>query len=115
MDTVDVYDINDPTKVIDRVIIKSTGQTNKHGVWTYYDPREGIIEKTERYFLNKLQTDVEGTGEDGDIKPLDVSTGKAKTDSTGKKVVTKPQAVLDYEKKHSGKKKVKTRTGSTGL
>jgi hypothetical protein len=28
--------------------------------------------------------------------------------------VTKPQAVLDYEKKNSGKKKIKSRDGQTG-
>ena len=33
--------------------------------------------------------------------------------STGKKTA-KPQAVLDYEKKNAGKKKVKTRDGQTG-
>ena len=113
MDTVDVFDIKDPTKLVDRVIVKVTGQTNRHGTWTYYDPQWGGIVKTERYFLNQIQTGNEG-GEDGDIKIIGVSDGKTKTDSTGKKIVTKPQAVLDYEKKNSGKKKVKTRTGSTG-
>src|SRR5260221_243826 len=33
---------------------------------------------------------------------------------TGKKKVTKPQAVLDYEKKNADKKKVRTRDGQTG-
>jgi antitoxin component YwqK of YwqJK toxin-antitoxin module len=115
MDTVDVYDINDPTKVVDQVVIKVTGQTNKHGVWTYYDPMWGTIQRTERYFLNKLQTGNEGgEGDDGEIRPLGVSNGKTKTDSTGKKIVSKPQPMLDYEKKNSGKKKIKTRDGSTG-
>ncbi|MBD0364985.1 MAG: hypothetical protein ICV53_02635, partial [Flavisolibacter sp.] len=31
-----------------------------------------------------------------------------------KKNIPKPQAVLDYEKKNAGKKKIKERTGSTG-
>ncbi|HEX5654643.1 MAG TPA: hypothetical protein VFX58_16310 [Chitinophagaceae bacterium] len=114
MDTVDVFDIKDPDKLVGRVIVKLEGQTNKHGAWNYYDPMWGRIEKTERYFLNKLQTGEEGNGDDGEIKVLDVSDGKSKTDTTGKKTVTKPQAVLDYEKKNSGKKKVKTRTGQTG-
>jgi hypothetical protein len=114
MDTVDVFDIKDPDKLVGRVIVKLEGQTNKHGTWNYYDPMWGRIEKTERYFLNKLQTGEEGNGDDGEIKVLDVSDGKSKTDTAGKKTVTKPQAVLDYEKKNSGKKKVKTRTGQTG-
>lgn len=116
MDTVDVFDIYDPTKLVDQVIVKLEGQTYRHGVWTYYDPMWGSIQKTERYFLDKIQTGNPGVeGEDGEIRPLDVSSGKTKTDSTGKKIVTKPQAVLEYEKKNSGKKKVRTRDGQTGL
>ena len=38
MDTVDVFDLKDPTKVIDRVAVSLTGLTYKHGTWTYYDP-----------------------------------------------------------------------------
>ena len=115
MDTVAVYDLKDPTKLVDWVVVKVEGKTNRHGTWTYYDPMWGRVEKTERYFLNKLQTGDEGTvGDDGEIRPIDVSTGKAATDSAGKKIVTKPQAILDYEKKNSGKKKVKTRDGRTG-
>lgn len=117
-DTVDVVDLHDPTKVIDRVIIKVTGQTNKHGAWTYYNPMWGTVEKTERYFINKLQTgDENSEGEDGDIKIIGVSDGKtakAKSDTLAKKPA-KPQAILDYEKKNSGKKKIKARDGQTGL
>jgi hypothetical protein len=115
MDTVAVYSINDPTKIIDHVIVKLEGQTNKHGLWTYYDAEWGTIVKTERYWLNKLKTDNEENGDAGgdDIRPLGVSSGRTKSDTAGKKMV-KPQAILDYEKKNSGKKKVKTRDGSTG-
>jgi hypothetical protein len=113
MDTVDVFDLQDPTKVINRVVVKLTGTTYKHGTWTYYDPEWGTITKTEQYFLDKIQTGNEGN--DDDLKPLDIADGsKNKTDSAGKKTMAKPQAVLDYEKKNSGKKKVKTRDGSTG-
>ena len=108
MDTVPVYDLKDPTKIIDWVVVKLEGQTNKHGVWTYYDPEWGGIVKTEKYWLNKLQT---GDGLNDDIKPLSVSSGKSDTAS---KKSNKPQAVLDYEKKNSGKKKIKVRDGSTG-
>lgn len=114
MDTVAVYDVKDPDKVVDMVVVKLTGTTNKHGAWNYYDPLMGTIVKTERYFLDRLQTGNEsGEGED-ELLPIDPSTGKIKKDTTGKKTVTKPQVVLDYEKKNSGKKKVKTRDGSTG-
>jgi hypothetical protein len=105
MDTVDVTDINDPTKVIDRVVVKLEGQTYKHGAWKYYDPEWGTIVKEENYFLGKLDGD-KGDGTD-ELKPIDVTDSKPKE-------VKKPQAVLDYEKKNSGKKKVRTRDGSTG-
>lgn len=114
MDTVDVYALNDPSKVVDRVIVKLEGQTNKHGTWTYYDPEWGTIVKTERYWLDKLQTNnPEGVAGEEDIAPIGVSAGRAKKDSA--KGGSKPQVVLDYEKKNSGKKKVKTRDGSTGF
>jgi hypothetical protein len=114
MDTVDVYDLNDPTKVVDRVIVKLEGQTNKHGTWTYYDPEWGTILKTERYWLDKLQTGNSNAGANGeeDIQVIGVSSGRTKKDSA--RASTKPQVILDYEKKNSGKKKVKTRDGSTG-
>jgi len=116
MDTVDVYDVNDPTRLVDQVIVKVEGQNNRHGTWTYYDPMWGTIVKTERYFLNKLQTgDEMGEGEDGEIRPLNVSSGKSKSDTASKKTVTKPKEVLEYEKKNSGKKKVRTRDGQTGF
>jgi hypothetical protein len=112
-DTVAVYDINDVTKVIDWVVVKNEGVALKHGEWKYYDPSEGIIEKTERYQLNKLITGNEEV--DDELRPIDISdNAKAKSDSVRKKTLTKPQAVLDYEKKNSGKKKVKTRDGRTG-
>lgn len=113
-DTVNVYDIKDPTKLIDRVVVKNDGVAMKHGLWNYYDPTEGVIVKTENYKLNKLVND-DGDTVDEELKPLGVSgNNKAASDTAGKKAATKPQAVLDYEKKNSGKKKVKTRDGSTG-
>lgn len=113
-DTVSVYDIKDPTKEIDRVVVKNDGFAVKHGKWNYYDPAEGAITATEFYFMNKLQTDDGGMINDDDIRPISVSSNKSKSDTAAKKTMTKPQAVLDYEKKNSGKKKIKVRDGSTG-
>ena len=113
-DTVAVYDLRDTDKEIDRVVVKNEGVAMKHGKWIYYDPREGSIEATENYVMNKLQTEDGGMLDDENIKPLSVSDGKTKTDTAGKKTVTKPQAILDYEKKNSGKKKIRVRDGSTG-
>jgi hypothetical protein len=113
-DTVAIYDVNDPTKIIDRVVVKNDGVAFKHGAWNYYDPAEGVIVKTEKYQLNKI---VNNDGEvlDDELKPIGISdNSKAKSDTAGKKALTKPQAVLDYEKKNAGKKKVKTRDGKTG-
>ncbi|RYY55915.1 MAG: hypothetical protein EOO09_08520 [Chitinophagaceae bacterium] len=108
MDTVDVLDIKDPTKVIDRVVVKLEGQTMKHGQWIYYDPEWGNVEKVENYFMNKIREDeATASAGDDDLKPIDVT----KKDDPAKK---KPQAILDYEKKNSGKKKVRVRDGSTG-
>jgi hypothetical protein len=112
-DTVAVYDMHDPTKIKERVVIKNDGIALKHGTWNYYDPAEGVIVKTERYRLDKLITD------DGDVIDDDPNSGglanggKARADTTGKKSA-KPQAIIDYEKKNTGKKKIKVRDGSTG-
>jgi hypothetical protein len=115
-DTVDVYGLNDPSKVVSRKVIKLDGHTLRHGTWKFFDPDYGTVLKTEQYKLDKLV--VAGEVED-ELAPIDVSTGtnsKAKSDTTGKKSTTsaKPPQVLEYEKKNAGKKKVKTRTGQTG-
>ena len=112
LDTVPVFDLNDPNKIVDHVVVKLEGQTVKHGTWTYYDPETGDVIKTERYFLDKLQTGL-GNGDD-ELAPIGISGGKAVSDTAGKKAMAKPQVILDYEKKNSGKKKVKVRDGSTG-
>ena len=111
-DTVDVFDLNDPTKVIDRVRVKLDGFSLRHGTWTFYDPAEGVILKTERFWLDK-PANAAGNAAlvDDDLQPIDIT--KSKSDTSTKKVA-KPQAVLDYEKKNEGKKKIKVRDGKTG-
>ena len=111
-DTVDVYDLHDPTKVVDRVVVKLDGFTVKHGTWNYYDPQEGVITKTERYWLDK-PANAAGTGAatDDDLKLIGINN---KSDTSTKKTVSKPKEVLDYEKKNSGKKSIKVRDGRTG-
>lgn len=113
-DTVSVYDLKDPDKEIDRVVVKNDGVAMKHGKWLYYDPREGTIEATEYYVMNKLQTEDNTMIADDDIRPISISQGKAKSDTATSKTVQKPQAILDYEKKNSNKKKIKVRDGKTG-
>jgi hypothetical protein len=112
-DTVPVFDVNDPTKIIGTQVVKLDGFTLKHGTWRYYDPNMGTVVKTEKWFLDKP---AEGDSKnDDDLRPIDISdNGMAKADTTAKKAYPKPQAILDYEKKNSGKKKVKVRDGRTG-
>ncbi len=115
-DTVAVYDVNDPSKIVQRVVVKNEGSSVKHGTWTFYDPTQGVVIATENYVLNKpANTDGTLVSADDDMKPIDIRGAKAASDTAGKKPATKPQAIMDYEKKNSGKKKVKTREGSTGL
>lgn len=112
-DTVAVYDVNDPTKIVGTQIIKLEGFTLKHGTWRYYDPNFGTLVKTEKWFLDKPATG--DSKNDDDLKPIDVSdNGTPKSDTATKKTAAKPQAVLDYEKKNAGKKKIKVRDGRTG-
>lgn len=113
-DTVDIFGLNDPSKVVRRDVIKLDGYTLRHGTWKFFDPDFGTVVKTEQYRHDKLV--VAGQVED-ELAPIDISTGSStnpKTDTTGRKTAAKPPQVLEYEKKNAGKKKVKTRTGQTG-
>ncbi len=111
-DTVAISDLKDPSKILNWVVVKNDGVALKHGRWNYYDPREGTVEATEHYVMNKLRTEEDEFLDEEGIRPIDIS--KSKSDTVGKKV-TKPQAVLEYEKKNSGKKKIKSRDGQTGF
>jgi hypothetical protein len=107
-DTIEVPDPIDPYKVTMQVI-KVEGSTVKHGVWRFYDPENGRLMKTEKYFLGKL--------EDPNKKP---ATAAAVTDSTGLEVrkklsdENKPKEVLEFDKKNSKKKQYKVRDGRAG-
>jgi hypothetical protein len=79
------------------VVVKNEGASIKHGVWKYYDPATGAVVRTEVYPLGKLENEP-----------------KTAAAPTEKKAVPKPKEVLDYEKKNSGKKKVRYKDGSTG-
>ena len=121
-DTVDVMDPNNPGHVLEKRIIKLEGTALKHGTWRYYDPFSGKLEKKEDYVLDKLKTaadeEVDGVALEDDLAPIDVTGAgkkpvyKVKTEEQ-KKAVPKPQAVIDFEKKNSGKRKVKYKDGST--
>lgn len=129
-DTIDVMDPSDPTRIIEKKVIKLEGTALKHGTWRFYDPWSGKLEKKEEYIFDKLK--VEGgdldltnsnntaaVSDEDDLAPIDVTGAarkkpeyKPKTEAE-KKALPKPQAVIDFEKKNSGRKKVRVRDGST--
>lgn len=97
-DTIEVEDL-DKLDTYRQVVIKNEGAAIRHGVWKYYDPQTGSIMRTETYTLGKLETN-----------PMASAPDKA----GDKKTISKPKEVLDFEKKNSGKKKIKVKDGSTG-
>lgn len=103
-DTVEVYDLQDPNKITQK-IVKVEGTSYRHGEWTYFDPSTGTIQKTENYILDKLQTPFN--------KRLASQTASG-SDTAGVNKPVKPAEVAAYEKKNSGKKKIKVRDGNTG-
>jgi antitoxin component YwqK of YwqJK toxin-antitoxin module len=118
-DTIAVTDVNDPSKIVERRIIKVEPNSYKHGTWTYYNTESGTIANTEEWVMNKRKEEVL-TGTEDDLAPIDItkngSTVKNNKTSEEKddKKVTKPKEVMDFEKKNSGKKKIKVRDGNTG-
>jgi antitoxin component YwqK of YwqJK toxin-antitoxin module len=79
------------------VIVKNDGVAIRHGQWKYYDPTTGMIIKTETYEAGKLNI------------PKATAYNQS-GDSARSKV--KPKEVMDFEKKNSGKKKVRVQDGS---
>jgi antitoxin component YwqK of YwqJK toxin-antitoxin module len=111
-DTIDIHDIDDPTKVVGKKVIKVDGVSYKHGTWKYYDGMTGAIAKTENWYMNKP-----AVKQGDELVPIAVSDNGQVINSdttTKKKVIPKPQAILDYEKKNANKKKIKVRDGQTG-
>ena len=116
-DTVNVYDINDPSKILRKEIVKVDPQSYKNGTWTYYNTETGTIASTEQWLMNKKKDDVavKANSNGDDLAPIDPATGKSSmADKEDKKTSQKPKEVLEFEKKNSGKRKIKVRDGSTG-
>jgi hypothetical protein len=109
-DTIDVQDLYDPKKFT-KVRIKLEGTTLRHGTWKYYNENTGALVKTEEWFLNRIK-------DPNEKKVTDTaSTDGNKTSSDSTKAAptkARPKEVEDFEKKNSGKKKVKIRDGRTG-
>lgn len=99
-DTIDVPDLNNPMVSHSKVIRHEAAEV-KHGPWKYFDPMTGRVVRTENYISGQKQG------------PLASASSPASNDA-GEKKVPKPPAVLEWEKKNSGKKKVSVRDGRTG-
>lgn len=110
-DTIPVADPKDPTRIIRYEIVKIEEPSVKHGMWRYYDPYTGKVEKSEQWILNRLKTKED---EDVELAPIDPANPNATVKKEEPKPKAKPKEVMEYEKKNSGKKKIKERTGSTG-
>jgi hypothetical protein len=90
-------------------VVKIEGSAVKHGNWKYYDASSGLITKKETYFLDKIEDPFKSLMAESDGMVVDTLPGAKKPVATK----AKPQAVLDFEKKNSGKKKVKVIDGRT--
>ena len=96
-DTIPVYGQGN-NEILTYKIVKAEQYSVKHGTWKFYDPTTGRLIRSETY--------------DHGFLPKEPDTKVVATDDKTKKI--KPAEVLQYEKKNSGKKKVKTRDGQTG-
>jgi antitoxin component YwqK of YwqJK toxin-antitoxin module len=112
-DTIPITDLNDPTKIIRYQIVKINEPSVKHGTWRYIDPATGRVEKTEQWVINRLKTK-ETEEAENELAPIDPANPNATTKKEVEKPKVKPKEVLEFEKKNSGKKKVKVRDGNTG-
>jgi len=97
-DTLEIEDI-DHLNEYKTVIVKNEGVAIRHGIWKFYDPSTGMINKTQTYTMGKLE-----------IAKADPASDSTKL--TGKTMV-KPKEVQDYEKKNAGKKSIRVRDGAT--
>ena len=95
-DTIAIYGTGS-NEIISYKIVKAEQYSVKDGNWTYYDPATGRILKTEKYDRNRL-----------------LNAPKTEIVTEEPKKFEKPAEVLEYEKKNSGKKRVKVRDGQTG-
>lgn len=96
-DTIPIYGQGN-NEIISFKIVKAEQYSVKHGNFNFYDPATGRLLKTERYDRGFPYKEPEA-----EVVMDDKPKAKAK-----------PKEVLEFEKKNSGKKKVKLREGQTG-
>jgi antitoxin component YwqK of YwqJK toxin-antitoxin module len=112
-DTIPVTDPANPHRIIRYEVVKVESPSVKHGFWKYYDPNTGRVEKSEQWVLDKIKKDDDEEEIDVAVASDDAVKTTAKKGEE-KKTKAKPKEVLEYEKKNSGKKKIKVRDGGTG-
>lgn len=110
-DTVAVYDPQNPNKILRFEIVKIDEPSVRHGTWRFFDAGTGRVEATEKWVLNRKKTKED---EDAELAPIDPTNPNATTTKAAPKPKVKPKEVLEFEKKNSGKKKIKVRDGNTG-
>ncbi len=94
-DTIAVYGTGN-NEIISYKIVKAEQYSVKDGDQTYYDEHTGRIQRIEKYDRGHL-----------------LQQPKTEEVTQAPKKIEKPKEVLEYEKKNSGKKKVRTRDGQT--
>lgn len=94
-DTIPIYGTGN-NEILSYKIVKAEPYSVKNGTWTWYEPSSGRVMKIEKY-------------DRGHLIPEQKET--VVIDEPMKKI--KPKEVMEYEKKNSGKKKVKLRNGET--
>lgn len=95
-DTIPIYGTGN-NEIVSFKIIKAQPYSVKDGDWTYYDPSNGKIIKTEKYDRGYLLEQPKST--------------VVVSDEPMKKIV--PKEVLEFREKNSHKKKVKVIDGTT--
>ena len=95
-DTIPIYG-TDNNQIISYKIVKAEPYSVKDGEWIFYDAQTGRVAKIEKY-------------DRGHLIPQKPST-EFVSDAPMKKI--KPKEVLEYEKKNSGKKRVRVIDGRT--
>lgn len=101
-DTIPVYGTGS-NEVVEFKIVKAEQYSVQHGEWRYFNPQGHVI-KIEHYQLGQLMKDAP-----------EPKTATAVTEKKAEEK-TKPQEILDYEKKYSKKKrKQMEREGKTSL
>ncbi|MDP1844143.1 MAG: hypothetical protein Q8K64_12030 [Sediminibacterium sp.] len=105
-DTIDVQDLINPNKY-EKVIVKTDGNSLKHGLWKYYVAGTGKLIETQEYFMDRLKTADEDLAALGDT----IQVKQASKKDSIATVKPKTKETIEFDKKNP--KKTKPKTGRT--